>query len=232
MVAVAEYRSRVRAAVKPRLLDLFCGAGGAAKGYSRAGFEVVGVDVAPQPRYPFEFEQADALDVLREWAWQNEISFDAIHASPPCQAYSRSLKHLADPQPMLIDTTRELLHETGLPWVIENVEGAPLPRQDTLDGRFGFELCGTMFGLRVEHHRLFETNFPVDLVSGCRHSGPAMNPHNKEARARYGWNEPDWAREKGITWTKHKREYRDAIPPVFTQFIGEQLLQHIKAVAA
>lgn len=215
--------------MKPRLLDLFCGAGGAAMGYSRAGFDVVGADIRPQPRYPFEFYEADALIVAGDISYVHQ--FDAVHASPPCQDYSKALRHLAAPAPRLIDETRALLEETGLPWVIENVEGAPLPRQDTLDGRYGIELCGTMFGLRIEHHRLFESNVPL-MGRACRHVGPAMNPHNKESRARHGWNEPDWALEKGITWTKHKREYRDAVPPVFTELIGHQLLQHLEVRAA
>src|ERR1035437_5315198 len=103
---------------KPRLLDLFCGAGGAAMGYSRAGFEVVGVDIEPQPNYPFEFIQCDVMEFpLHAAIFTRDI--DAIHASPPCQSYSRAMRHLAFPQPMLLDETRELLESTGLPYVIE-----------------------------------------------------------------------------------------------------------------
>jgi DNA (cytosine-5)-methyltransferase 1 len=134
--------------MKPRLLDLFSGAGGAGMGYFRAGFDVVGVDNRPQPRYPFPFIQADALNppVRLE-------DFDAIHASPPCQAYSR-LRHLpwlkGRVYPELIDATRELLQASGKPWIIENVEDAPL--------RNGVNLCGMMFGLPLYRHRRFESN--------------------------------------------------------------------------
>lgn len=132
---------------KPRLLDLFCGAGGAAMGYHRAGFEVVGVDLKPQKHYPFEFHQADALEFLAEHGRE----FDVIHASPPCQAHT-SLKNLHDKDyPELIEPTRRLLEKTGLPYIIENVVGAPL--------RNPILLCGSSFGLRVRRHRLFESNW-------------------------------------------------------------------------
>src|SRR4051812_30614731 len=112
---------------RPRLLDLFCGAGGAAMGYHRAGFDVIRVEIGPQPNYPFEFHQADAMSYSLD-------GFDAIHASPPCQMYSRALRHMSAPQPMLIDAVKDILAETGLPWVIENVEGSPLPTQSDLFG--------------------------------------------------------------------------------------------------
>jgi DNA (cytosine-5)-methyltransferase 1 len=152
--------------VRPRLLDLFCGAGGAAVGYHRPGFDVVGVDIKPQSNYPFEFHQADALEFPLE-------GFNAIHASPPCQGYSQlAAMHPGREYPLLIEPTRELLLSTGLPYVIENVEGAPLPRHPQLDGTWGFWLCGSMFGLGVtrgflRRHRLFETNFPV-VQPQCR----------------------------------------------------------------
>lgn len=132
------------------LLDLCCGAGGAAMGYSRAGFDrIVGVDINPQPRYPFEFIQGDGLEYLAEHGHE----FDSIHVSPPCQGYSimRNLPWLKDKEyPLLIDPFRELLEATGKLWVIENVMGAHLPA--------GW-LCGTMFGLPFYRHRLFETNW-------------------------------------------------------------------------
>lgn len=135
--------------MKPRLLDLFCGAGGCSKGYADAGFYVVGVDVEPQPNYPFRFIQADALEFLREGRWQG---FDVIHASPPCQRYSAAaeIHDTSERHPDLIDPTRALLRATGLPWVMENVERAPL--ETTL------RLCGSMFELGVLRHRLFESN--------------------------------------------------------------------------
>jgi DNA (cytosine-5)-methyltransferase 1 len=151
---------------KPRLLDLFCGAGGAAMGYSRAGFEVVGVDIEPQRRYPFEFIKGDAIVGLESLLARGLdhyllCDFDAIHASPPCQAYGslRALNPTKD-YPRLIEPTRELLVAIGLPYVIENVPGAPL-----IDP---VRLCGSMVGLPIRRHRLFECTFPV-LRARCQH---------------------------------------------------------------
>jgi len=140
---------------KPRLLDLFCCAGGAGVGYSRAGFEVVGVDNKPQSNYPLPFIQADALKLDPEFI----ASFDAIHASPPCQSYSDLAKRNGNAHewPRLIEPVREILIASGLPYVIENVDGAPLLNP--------MVLCGTMFkGLRVLRHRLFETNFKLRFL--------------------------------------------------------------------
>src|SRR5574337_20985 len=140
--------------MKPRLLDLFCCAGGCAMGYHRAGFDVVGVDINPQQRYPFEFHQADAMTF-------DLSGFDAIHASPPCQAYTvlggrEDLSHYPD----LVDAVRERLQASGKPWIIENVPGAPL--------RDPITLCGAMFGLRRYRHRLFER----DAVAGLAEQLP------------------------------------------------------------
>lgn len=145
---------------RPRLLDLFCGAGGAAMGYHRAGFDVVGVDVNPQPHFPFEFHQADALEF-------QIAGFDAIHASPPCQAFTTAI---SDPavrarHPNLLPQVKARLVASGLPFVIENVPRAPLDRSRSI------QLCGTFFGLRVFRHRLFELSFPLPLVPRCAH-GP------------------------------------------------------------
>jgi DNA (cytosine-5)-methyltransferase 1 len=161
--------------IKPRLLDLFCGAGGVAVGYSRAGFEVIGVDLRPQPNFPFQFIQADALSMNAEFL----ASFDAIHASPPCQAYSDLAKRNrnGDKWPKLIEPVRGMLSETGLPYVIENVEGAPL-RNPTV-------LCGTMFkGLRVIRHRLFESNFFImsPLMGDIPRSTPSTSANPITAR--------------------------------------------------
>src|SRR4030042_2837765 len=147
---------------KPRLLDLFCGAGGAAMGYHRAGFEVVGVDIKPQPHYPFEFHQADALTFPLD-------EFDAYHASPPCQAftkYKNLRKDLPSRYPNLIPSTRRRLTDTDKPFVIENVEGSPLINP--------IVLCGSMFGLDVRRHRLFECGkFTVQPLV-CHHN---WEPH-------------------------------------------------------
>lgn len=154
---------------EPRLLDLYCGAGGAAMGYHRAGFYVVGVDVDPQPEYPFEFHQADAVTYCNAHARE----FDAFHASPPCQRYSSMrLGRWKDRQhPDLIGSTREALEATGKPYVIENVPGSPL--------RSPVMLCGTMFGLgtkegsQLRRHRLFESNFGFRCDRRCNHNGYA-----------------------------------------------------------
>jgi DNA (cytosine-5)-methyltransferase 1 len=138
---------------RPLLLDLFSGAGGAAMGYARAGFHVFGVDKDPQPHYPFEFHRGDAIHALYV-VLAGDFEPDVIHASPPCQAYSDLQKQNKRDYPALIEEVRELLEDTGLPYVIENVDGAPL--------RDPVTLCGTMFpGLRVIRHRLFEANWPL-----------------------------------------------------------------------
>ena len=150
--------------MKPRLLDLFCGAGGAAMGYHRAGFEVVGVDINPQPHYPFEFIQGDAVEVALD-AWR---LFDAIHASPPCQAYSWSAKRWAEVERAeLVAPTRSLLADIGRPYVIENVVGAPLIDPITL--------CGEMFGLEVIRHRLFESNQWLMSMPHRKHRGTVLD---------------------------------------------------------
>lgn len=216
------------------VLDLFCGAGGAAMGYHRAGFDVVGVDIKPQPRYPFPFVQGDALKppVRLE-------AFDAIHASPPCQDYSLNLRGLVrvGVYPRLIDPIRDLARHSGLPWIIENVIGAPLPHQSTLDGAHGLMLCGSMFDLRVLRHRLFEASFSLHPPRGCRHSGSVLNPYDSESRERFyaakgsrgGISEAfrsaidvPWMSASGAT---------EAIPPAYTEYIGHQLLESLERAA-
>ena len=229
---------------RPRLLDLFCGAGGAAMGYHRAGFDVVGVDINPQPRYPFEFRQGDALEMLRSinafgGGHGGAAHFDAIHASPPCQDYSRAMRHLSGDYPRLIEPVRELLKAIRLPYVIENVPGSPLPVQPDLFGAAGIELCGSMFGLRVQRHRLFESSAPLTVRRGCDHSQRPMNPHNKESRAWWvaylgqgrSGIERTWRAEMGVGWM-NADEGREAIPPAYTEYIGRQLLDHLNAGAA
>jgi DNA (cytosine-5)-methyltransferase 1 len=213
------------------LLDLFCGAGGAAMGYHLAGFDVVGVDISRQPRYPFAFIQADAMTFPLD-------GFDVIHASPPCQDYSKSMRHLASGYPRLIEEIRERLISSGLPWVIENVPGSSLPAQDDLFGAHGVELCGSMFGLRIFRHRLFQTSFAVTAPRGCDHSLMPMNPHNAGARRR--WRvildpgqaiERTWREEMGVGWMNGE-EGREAIPPAYTEYIGKQFMEAANAEAA
>lgn len=213
----------------PRLLDLFCGAGGAGMGYHRAGFEVVGVDIEPQPNYPFKFHQADALTFPLD-------GFDAIHASPPCQDYSIAMRHLAGDYERLIEPVRERLEANGAPWVIENVPGAPIPSSVTLFGENGLMLCGTMFGLRIQRHRLFLSSLPLASPRGCDHSRPPLNPHSAKDRQRiyteFGRLDPErpWRAEMGVQWMG-RYEVREAIPPAYTEHIGRQLIEHL-AVAA
>jgi DNA (cytosine-5)-methyltransferase 1 len=208
--------------MSPRLLDLFCGAGGAAMGYHRAGFEVVGVDIAAQPHYPFEFHQADALTFPLD-------GFDAIHASPPCQAYSSATKawgRTAD-HPDLYSATRERLLAQGAPWVIENVIGAPC--------HHGVVLCGSMFGLGVQRHRSFESSELMLLDRSCRHSGRSLTV---TGHSPYWWDQgrrtqaasEDIAAAMGIDWM-NRREIVQAIPPAFTTWIGTQLLAALRQAA-
>jgi DNA (cytosine-5)-methyltransferase 1 len=211
---------------RPRLLDLFCGAGGCGMGYYLAGFDVTGVDIENQPNYPFEFHQADAMTFALD-------DFDAVHASPPCQGYSKAMKHLSKPTAMLIDATRDLLVGSGLPYVIENVVGAPVASQPTLGGAQGVILCGTMFGLRIRRHRLFETSFGVPQPS-CGDHSRCLNPHNQAGRDRLyeelGKQHPDpvWNGAMGVGWMG-KYEGREAIPPAYTQYLGWHLLNVIRS---
>lgn len=219
---------------KPRLLDLFCCAGGAAVGYARAGFEVVGVDIAPQPNYPFEFIQGDALRLDRDFL----SSFDAVHASPPCQSYSDLAKRNRNGHmwPRLVEPTRKLLRSLGVPYVIENVEGAPL-----LDP---VVLCGTMFpGLRVIRHRLFESN--VELIVPRHGKHPLVFTHDKR-KAHYGRLNQDTAFVQvtgggncsianardamGIDWMT-KNELNESIPPAYTKYLGRQMLRQIRPMS-
>lgn len=191
-----------------RLLDLFCGAGGCGAGYARAGFEVVGVDISPQPRYPFEFVQADAMTFPLE-------GFDAVHASPPCQGYANVTlwRGNQDDHPQLIETTRERLLASGLPFVIENVRTKAL--------RPCMVLCGSMFGLAVRRHRGFETNWNgFRLVPSCQHRSTDMAFMHKHERA--------YADAMGCDWMT-AREAREAIPPAYTEFVGEHLMAEVLA---
>ncbi|HSE45398.1 MAG TPA: DNA cytosine methyltransferase [Gemmatimonadales bacterium] len=214
--------------MKPRLLDLFCGAGGAAMGYHRAGFEVVGVDIKPQPRYPFEFVQYDALQYVADWHPETPLAeeFDAIHASPPCQAYSKAWKIRQGEHPDLIGPTRELLEATGLPYAIENVKGAPLRDPVLLEGQMFPEL-------RTHRPRLFETNWPLDVpllrLSPPRQAKMGRQPKGDEWIQVVGHAEPAHkAREAmGIDWMT-RDELSEAIPPAYTEFIGTQLLAYLE----
>jgi DNA (cytosine-5)-methyltransferase 1 len=210
--------------VKPRLLDLFCGAGGSAMGYSRAGFEVVGVDINPQPHFPFEFHRADALTYPLD-------GFDAIHASPPCQAFSitGNLARSQGNQASVIDLLtpiRPLLEAGGLPYVIENVKGAPLI--DPL------VLCGSTFGLEVRRHRLFESNVLLLGHGECRHReqgrpvGVYGSPNDDIPHGgRTARNVAEAQIAMGIDWMPRWSELKESVPPAYTEWIGRQLLAMI-----
>lgn len=223
---------------RPRLLDLYCCAGGAAVGYHRAGFDVVGVDITFQKNYPYEFHQADALAYVAEHGHE----FDAIHASPPCQAFSKTRTLHNNEHPDLVVPTREALQATGKPYIIENVVGAPL-----LDPLM---LCGTEFGmtaldvdgvpLKVLRHRLFESNIPLTRRGECNHdpsiltasiygAGGGWTPEHRDSPTRRGGYVPhtDVCRELlGVDWTT-KHELSQVVPPAFTEHLGKQLIQHI-----
>lgn len=223
-----------------RLLDLFCGAGGAAEGYRRAGFtEILGVDVEPQPNYPFDIHQGDALEFLERFA-DVVATFDAVHASPPCQGYVgwqniATARGATNDHPRLIEPVRERLQSLGLPYVIENVSNAgPHMKHPMM-------LCGTMFGLKVRRHRLFESNHLLMRSPICNHTGSEVGVYGKldgrrlftrkdgselhnpssleEAQAAMGI---DW-----MTWD----ELREAIPPAFTEYVGGQLLEQMGRAA-
>lgn len=214
---------------RPRLLDLFCGAGGAGTGYDRAGFDVVGVDNRPQPRYPFEFHQADALAFPLE-------GFDAIHASPPCQ-FATALRalHPGREYENLIPATRDRLAAAGVPYVIENVEGAKAHLRSPV------MLCGSAFALDLRRHRYFECK-GFDLMSpGCAHGWqtprfPAADRRMKGLQTvvavygggRYAGDRWDRERAMGVDWMT-REELAQAIPPAYTEHIGRYLLRALEA---
>jgi DNA (cytosine-5)-methyltransferase 1 len=210
-----------------RLLDLYCGAGGAGKGYADAGWEVVGVDIAAQLHYPFEFFRADALEFVAAYAHQ----FDAIHASPPCQPHTilRRQVQVKQDDVEYIGRVRDALVATGKPYIIENVVGAPLHRPVTM--------CGTMFGLGAEvegewwelrRHRIFESNRMLSTPRPCEHrSRRVVNINGKPGGSSRSRNHRlasahDWRVSMGIDWMS-TRELAQAIPPAFTHHLGRQL---------
>lgn len=236
--------------MKPRLLDLFCGEGGAGMGYHQAGFDVIGVDNAQArlDRYPFATEKADALEFLAEYGDQ----FDAIHASPPCTGYSRgtaALPDRLDRYDRLIPATRDLLERTGKPWVIENVEDAKPELRNPLT------ICWTHLNepgsvadedgtpLWMKRHRLFESN--VDLWP----AGECIHPRDMQCAGAYGGARRDkWEAKHvrkggyvpsvavmrvllGTPWMSEKG-CQLSIPPAYSQWIGGQLLGHLAGVAA
>lgn len=211
----------------PKLLDLFCGAGGASTGYHRAGFDVTGVDIALQPNYPFRHVRINALNA--------ELShYDAIHTSPPCQGYCWSTakaRNKGKTYPDLIEPVRKLLIESGKPYVIENVPTAPLINPTYLEG--------TMFGLNVIRRRCFETNWWLPQPMYIKRKNPIMQQSKRDPRtfiqkSAYcsvagngadGWScrHVDWAEAMGINWMT-REEIKQAIPPKYTEYIGRYLM--------
>lgn len=225
---------------RPLLLDTFCGVGGAAHGYWRAGFDVVGVDIRPQPDYPYRFIQGDAVEYLKAHGHE----YDAIHASPPCQGYS-SVRSFTDVSkyPTLVEPVRDALVATGLPWVIENVVGAPL-----IDPVL---VCGASLGvtalderdgraLVLRRHRLFESNVPLAapvcecaeyVARGYRIAGVYGRGVSKGTTWHRGYVPYAATRRAlmGIHWTRTSKSVSEAIPPAYAQLIGGQLIGHVQA---
>lgn len=223
-----------------KILDLYCKAGGCAAGYKAAGFEVVGVDIEPQPNYPFKFIQADALEILKDKEFISQ--FDVIHASPPCQHYTK-VQHMAKARnggtygehPDLVAPTRELLEGTGKPYIIENVAGSPLINP--------LKLFGSQFkNLYTQRERWFESNIPLEepeishskmktpsagngigedgSISICG-SGGVRGLNSKQIRLYWGFA------LGGIDWMT-RAELAEAIPPAYTEFLGKQIIKRIK----
>lgn len=220
--------------MKPRLLDLFCCAGGAGTGYARAGFDVVGVDIVLQPNYPYEFHQGDALEYLAEHGHE----FDAVHLSPPCQGYTTMSNKHRDAQaawPRLIEPARAAAIVTGLPYVIENVSGARRHMMQPV------KLSGGMFNLGVERPRLFESNVLLSAPP-FRRADPVVGVYGKSHDGRRLWSRTDGTELRaartlvegrlamGIGWMDW-HELTEAIPPAYTEYIGRQLLAHLQEVA-
>ena len=211
-----------------KLLDLFCGAGGAGVGYHRAGFEVTGVDIAPQPNYPFTFVQGDALDYLCEH-WRE---YDVIHASPPCQSYSVTRTLHTNEYPDLLPVTRALLRFIGRPYIIENVPGSPM--------RDYIWLNGLMFSLKVIRRRHFESNImllqPSAPLKTGRTSGngkgySTFDDGDYITVAGHNFRFTDGQVAMGIDWMKTQHELAESIPPAYTEFLGKQMLRAVTSLA-
>lgn len=232
---------------RPLLIDFYCCQGGASKGYADAGFDVLGVDLDPQPHYPFSFLQMDAPQALRTLLDGGTLVFTchddmstytiavkledvaAFAASPPCQAYSNAQRIQQNDHPELVEPTRELLIATGKPYVIENVEGAPLIDPVTL--------CGSMFGLDTYRHRLFEAPFPIAVPPHPAHVHRTTKMGRRPVDGEYmhivgNFSGVERARSiMGMDWAT-RDGLREAIPPAYTAHIGAQLLALVGEGAA
>lgn len=221
--------------MKPRLLDLFCCAGGAGMGYFLAGFDVVGVDIRNQLNYPFPFVKDDAINYLTK----NIHNYDVIHASPPCQAYSKHVKSksskwnhtLGIDEPKLIAELKKILANTGKPYIIENVTGARGEmREDLL-------LCGVMFGLPIARHRIFEISIGINQPQHikCRGiakqyskiKGWAYRDMSVTGKGRNAGTSDRWKEILGINWNMTQHELAESIPPAYTEYIGTEIIKVI-----
>ncbi|MFD0300336.1 SAM-dependent methyltransferase [Streptomyces sp. NPDC127123] len=210
-----------RVASRPRLLDAFCCQGGASMGYYLAGFDIVGVDLAPQPRYPFPFVQADAVEFIRE----HGAEFDFIHASPPCQHDSDCQRIRGNTHPDLIAPTRAALESVGRPWVIENVRGALHKLRGPV------MLCGPMFGLETYRHRYFETGglFELPQLAHPVHTAPQAKMGRPIPPGHFGQFVGNFSgvalarKVMGVPWM-NRDGIRECIPPAYTQWIGRSFL--------
>lgn len=230
---------------RPVLVDLFCGAGGAGMGYYQAGFDVIGVDIDPQPDYPFRFIQADAIAFLDRmlaggtWDWVGPGVVAAYHGSPPCQGYSSlSALHPEVDYPKLVGDVRARFRALGRPYVIENVIGSPMTN--------ALLLCGSMFGMRIRRHRLFDTSDLIYAPSPCQHhlqpdilgvygnSDGAHEPGFKHEGHKRGPRQATTTEAREVMempWVTKRRGLTEAIPPRFTRHIGEQLLSVVEVAA-
>lgn len=230
-----------------RLLDLFCCEGGAAVGYARAGWDVTGIDLEPRfaKRYPFEFHAADAIEYVREHGHE----YDAIHASPPCQGYSRGNAGRITKWPKLIPAVRDALEATGLPYIIENVKDAGPEMLDPIG------LCGCMFNLstidtdgeriHLQRLRLFESNVPIHAPRPCDHTahtwvagaygGARRDKHEAKYVRKGGYVPRDKTVVKALLGIEHDMTWNglfECIPPAYTEHIGGQLLEHMRRQVA
>lgn len=207
-----------------RLLDLFCGEGGAATGYARAGFRVTGVDTSRSHlrRYPFLSYRDDAIEFLSRHGHE----YDAVHASPPCQGYTLAQRIQANQHPDLIAPTRNALLAAGKPFVIENVDGAASELIDPI------LLCGSMFGLATYRHRLFETSWPAEAPYHPAHVAATTKMGRPPVAGEYmhivgNFSGVDRGREiMGMPWAS-RDGLREAIPPAYTEHIGLQLMEYL-----
>jgi DNA (cytosine-5)-methyltransferase 1 len=204
-----------------KMLDLFCGAGGAGMGYHRAGFEVIGVDIKPQPHYPFTFIQGDALEYCREHGHE----YDAIHASPPCQRYSTCTPMAyRGNHPDLIAPMRDILIQSGKPYIIENVPNA---RKLLINP---IKLCGSAFNLPIRRHRYFEI-VPNQFIlqTPCDHTREIIYVSGSTGSSKSTFHRFDYtvAERRGAMKTPWMTdtELDEAIPPAYTEFIGRELMK-------